>query len=415
MDPAASEHVTEANCPAEYVTWIDAQNMGVQTYFKDVYFSRLEIALIFDKVFLKTLWQMLTDDFFNCAKGDLKACVSAGIDLAMGTASKRMELLMEAMQAYRVVMKTGASLEEARALAKKAEMDPSTVAAIEREVDLSQRLFGSCKRNSFPASVPVLMADGSHKPIGSVRVGDVVMAGDTASGTARPEQVTAAFRHDTSRLIDITLADGSRLSTTAGHRLFVAGRGWTYASDLAVNDRLRDPAGREQVIATLGDRGNITPVDVFDLTVDGLHTFFGAHTMSDHVGLDRAKILEKLKKSADVTEWTDEVTAVSSVRQAFDEWSQVPGNQDKLLAWLKAQQKKTSFDPRTDLFQIQWELRGQGSLGKVWRSGPPDAQGNPTIVSTPVGNTVIIQIKQVKKKVDGKHQDGYVVYTTYPK
>ncbi|MEU3771633.1 polymorphic toxin-type HINT domain-containing protein [Streptomyces sp. NPDC032472] len=440
-DPAASEHVTEANCPAEYVTWIDAQNMGVQTYFKDVYFSRLEIALIFDKVFLKTLWQMLTDDFFNCAKGDLKACVSAGIDLAMGTASKRMELLMEAMQAYRVVMKTGASLEEARALAKKAEMDPSTVAAIEREVDLSQRLFGSCKRNSFPASVPVLMADGSHKPIGSVRVGDVVMAGDTASGTARPEQVTAAFRHDTSRLIDITLADGSRLSTTAGHRLFVAGRGWTYASDLVVNDRLRDPAGREQVIATLGDRGNITPVDVFDLTVDGLHTFFvqaggaapvdvlvhncldivgdegvsGAHTMSDHVGLDRAKILEKLKKSADVTEWTDEATAVSSVRQAFDEWSQVPGNQDKLLAWLKAQQKKTSFDPRTDLFQIQWELRGQGSLGKVWRSGPPDAQGNPTIVSTPVGNTVIIQIKQVKKKVDGKHQDGYVVYTTYPK
>ncbi|MBT2466504.1 virulence factor [Streptomyces sp. ISL-66] len=439
-DPAAPENVTEANCPAEYVTWISAEPMGLQAYYKDVYFSRLELALIFDKVFLKTLWHMITDDFVNCAKGDTKACIALNIDAMMALKNKRLELLMDSMLAYRAVMRTGVGLEDARALANKAEMDPSTIAALEREADLSQRLFGSCKRNSFPASVPVLMADGSHKPIGSVRVGDVVMAGDTAAGTVRTQQVTAAFGHDTSRLIDITLADGSRLSTTAGHRLFVVDRGWIFASDLAVNDRLRDPQGRDQAIAALGDRGNIAPVEVFDLTVDGLHTFFvqaqgaaavdvlvhncldivgdegisGAHTLSDHVALDRVKILEKLEKDSRATEWTDRATAASSVRQAFDEWSAVPGNKDKLLAWLKKQQGKPNFDPRDDLFPITWKLRDQGSLGKSWKKGPPDADGNPTLVSTPVGNGVFIQIKQVKKKVDGKHQDGYVVYTSYP-
>ncbi|MFK0222002.1 polymorphic toxin-type HINT domain-containing protein [Streptomyces vinaceus] len=440
-DPAAPESVTEANCPAEYVTWIHAQNMGLQTYYKDVYFSRLEIALIFDKAFLKTLWHMLTDDIFNCAKGDLEACMSAGIDLAMGAATKRMELLMEAMQAYRTVMRTGVGLEDARALAKKAEMDPATTAALEREVDLSQRLFGSCVRNSFPASVPVLMADGSHKPIGAVRVGDVVLAGDVESGMARAQQVTAAFKHNTSRLIDITLTDGSRLSSTAGHRLFVVGRGWTYASDLVVNDHLLNSEGREQAVTALGDSVKTTPVEVFDLTVDGLHTFFvqaqgsapvdllvhncldivgdegvsGAHTMTEHVGLSRAKILEKLEKSPVATEWNDQATAVSSVQQAFDEWSAVPGNQDKLRGWLKTQQGKITFDPRFDLYEISWKLQAKGSLGRAWRRGPDDANGNPTIYSTPVGNEVSIQIKQVKRKVDGRHQDGYVVYTAFPK
>ncbi|WP_251051394.1 polymorphic toxin-type HINT domain-containing protein [Streptomyces sp. ISL-86] len=425
------------------LTWIDVQNMGLQAYYKDVYFSRLQLALIFDKMFLKTLWHMITDDFVNCYKGDVQACIAVNIDLIMALKNKRLELLMDSMLAYRAVMRTGVGLEDARALAKKAEMDPSTIAALEKEIEVSQRLFSSCKRNSFPASVPVLMADGSHKTIGSVRVGDLVMAGDTVAGTVRPQPVTAAFRHDTSRLIDITLADGSRLSTTAGHRLFVAGRGWTYASDLGVNDRLWDPQGREQAITALGDRGNITPVEVFDLTVDGLHTFFvqaqgpapvnvlvhncldivndegvsGAHTLRDHVGLDRAKILEKLEKGPYATEWTDEATAVSSVRQAFEEWSAVPGNKDVLQAWLDKKRKANkNFDPRFDLYPIKWTLRDKGSLGKRWTKGPPDSNGNPTLVSTPVGNEVFIQIKMVpnQKGPGGKHPGGYVVYTSYP-
>ncbi|MFE2338937.1 polymorphic toxin-type HINT domain-containing protein, partial [Streptomyces sp. NPDC059431] len=442
-DPAAPENVTEANCPAEYVNWISVEHLGLQTYDKDVYFSRLEIALIFDKAFLKTLWHMITDDFVSCYKGDVKACISLNIDAIMGLKNKRLELLMDAMLAYRAVMRTGVGLEDARALAKKAEMDPSTIAALENEIEVSQRLFSSCKRNSFPASVPVLMADGSHKTIGSVRVGDMVMAGDIASGTAKPQQVTAAFGHDTSRLIDITLTDGSRLSTTAGHRLFVVGRGWIFASDLAVDDRLQDPAGRERAIAALGDRGNIAPVGVFDLTVDGLHTFFvqaqgpepvdvlvhncldivgdegvsGAHTITDHVGLDRAKILEKLEKGPYATEWTDEATAVSSVRQAFDEWSAAPGNKEALKAWLDKKRKANkNFDPRFDLYTIKWTLKNKGSLGNRWTKGPPDANGNPTLVSTPVGNEVFIQIKMVpnQKGPGGKHPGGYVVYTSYP-
>ncbi|MBT2453123.1 hypothetical protein J7F03_40125 [Streptomyces sp. ISL-43] len=435
-DPAAPENVTEANCPAQYVTWISAEPMGLQTYDKDVYFSRLEIALIFDKMFLKTLWHMLADDFINCFKGDTKACLAANIDLIMAVKNKRLELLLDAMQAYRSVMRNGVSVAEARALAKKADMDPAAVAAIEREIEVAERLLASCRRNSFPASVPVLMADGSHKPIGSVRVGDVVMAGDVASGNTRAEQVTAAFRHDTSRLIDITLADGGRLSTTAGHRLFAMGRGWTYASDLTVNDRLLDPRGREQAITTLGDRGRSTPVEVFDLTVDGLHTFFvqaqgrapvdvlvhncldivgdegraGAHTLNDHVGLSLREVdlRKKLDKDGVATEWNDLDTAVASVQRAFAEWSAKPANEKRLRNWLSEQQKKKSFTP-DDLLEVPWTLKDQGNLGRKWTKGPLDQNGVPTLVSTPVGNGVVIQLKQVKG-----HAPGWVVYTAYP-
>ncbi|MGA5358404.1 Hint domain-containing protein [Streptomyces purpurascens] len=81
-------------------------------------------------------------------------------------------------------------------------------------------------RNSFPGDTQVLMADGSHKPINQVAAGDLVKAADPASGELRTQKVTATFRHDTERLVDITVADGGTLASTAGHKFYVVDRGW---------------------------------------------------------------------------------------------------------------------------------------------------------------------------------------------
>lgn len=68
--------------------------------------------------------------------------------------------------------------------------------------------------------------------------------------------------------------------------------------------------------------------------------------------------------------------------------------------------------PRYDLFPIEWELRGEGSLGKIWRKG----------ATTPdnAGNKVSINIKAVRGKAhpgdpDANVPNNFVIYTAYPK
>ncbi|MFG2980792.1 polymorphic toxin-type HINT domain-containing protein [Streptomyces sp. NPDC048258] len=430
-DPAAPENVTEANCPAEYVTWMHAENMGLQTYYKDVYFSRLELALIFDKMFLKTLWHMVTDDYFNCAKGDFKACTSVGIDLAMGAKQKRLELLMDSMLAYRAVMRTGVGLADARALAAKAEMDPSTVAALEREADAAIDALTSCATNSFPAATPVLMADGTYKPINQVRENDLVMAGGPVTGTVRPQRVTDTFQHDAGRLLSVEVAGTGTLSTTPGHKFFVVGRGWTVAADLRTGDQLQEPDGSVRTVTSLNELPVTGTRRVHDITVDGLHSFFvrtegdlprdvlvhnclnlrlhegdrGAHTIKDHVDPTPQEAVDKAKKDlqdhpetsrGESSLWTDFDTAQKSVDAAFKKWHSSEAHRKQLQKWMQ----KTPVDSNNAAHHLSITVRldTPGSLGKIYK-----ANGD----VRDAGNTVTIVLKRSSHK-------GYMVYSAYP-
>lgn len=433
-DPASPETVTEANCPTDYVVWVGALDLGVQTQFKDHYFSKLEIALIFDKAFLKMFWQMLTQDYFDCAKGKLEACVSAGIDLAMGAASKHIELMFKAVQAYRAVMMTGLKLDEARLLAKQADMDPSVSAALEREAEWAQQMFTSCSRNSFPATTPVLLADGSYKQIGEVGAGDLVMAGDPTSGAVRAQPVSSTFQHDTERLVDITLEGGGRLTTTAGHKFFVDGRDWVVASGLALGDRLRAPDGSLRPIVEHRDSAGLAAQRVYDLTVDGLHTFFvratggqprdvlvhncfnlmderafpdsGAHTLSRHVDRSpdqaRADALENQRKGREPI--SSVFTNADIAQQAVDRaaaWYFFGAGKSKSLAREKALKEwlRDAGGPDTFTFDGKWD--GMSSLGTVYRVGEaPKAAGN--------------AVRVTLKKYKHDKGNGYIVYTSYP-
>ena len=266
-------------------------------------------------------------------------------------------------------------------------------------------------------------------------------AKNIADQAAGAKIATATFRHATERLVDIDVADGGKLTSTAGHKFFVAERGWRSVSELRVGDRLRTPDGPVRAVTALHDRQGLDASTVYDLTVNGPHTFFvrtagvrpqdvlvhnclnivadegknGAHTLSEHV-LDDQAARAKAERDGIATVWNDQDTAVRCINGAFQQWLQrSPKNGKKLTDWITAQRKKPKsdiFGPRYDLFPIEWELRGEGSLGKIWRKG----------ATTPdnAGNKVSINIKAVRGKAhpgdpDANVPNNFVIYTAYPK
>ncbi|HET9141279.1 MAG TPA: RHS repeat-associated core domain-containing protein, partial [Actinophytocola sp.] len=73
--------------------------------------------------------------------------------------------------------------------------------------------FGFC---SFTGNTEVLMADGTHKPIAEVKIGDEVLATDPDTGQQGPRQVTAVLVHDDT-VLDLVTTDGATVTTTEDH------------------------------------------------------------------------------------------------------------------------------------------------------------------------------------------------------
>ncbi|MFG2474717.1 polymorphic toxin-type HINT domain-containing protein [Streptomyces fagopyri] len=375
-------------------------------------------------------WITCAEKFTSGFKsGSWGGCAWASLDVASLFASKIIRPVAEALRAVDAAFVTGIGVRDAlQALKTLKGVDAAAVAAIEREVQTYEEAVTACERNSFPGGTRVLMADGTRRPILEVRVGDLVLATDPASGRARPEPVTNTFRHRTDHLVDVSLAGGGTLTSTSGHRVYVAGHGWVHVSDLRVGDGLRTSDGALQSVTALHDRPGLAPRPVYDLTVDGLHTFYvrprgghsrdvlvhnclnlvqdegieEAHTLREHVEPDDNMMAAEAIKKGTATRWNDEATAAKSVQAAFDAWIKKPSNVKRLDKWVKEQAHNPAFDPRHDLLDFKWQLRDQGSLGRVWvKDG---VQGERT------GNTVLVHLKYA-----GKHKPSkYVVYTSYP-
>ncbi|MEU0086810.1 Hint domain-containing protein, partial [Streptomyces sp. NPDC006274] len=214
---------------------------------------------------------VLVQDFVDCWHGSASGCAWAASNFIPG---KALGKVFEGIRALDAAMKTGVGVRDAFHALKVLDLDPATLAKLNAVVNAHEDLYTACKVNSFPGTTQVLMGDGSHRPISQVRTGDFVKATDPASGQLRARQVTDTFKHDTQRLIDITVTGGERLASTAGHKFYVVDAGWTLVSDLRVGDRLRTPDGSVRAVTALHDRSGLAPRTVYDLTVDDLHTFF---------------------------------------------------------------------------------------------------------------------------------------------
>ncbi|MFE7868894.1 Hint domain-containing protein [Micromonospora humida] len=128
--------------------------------------------------------------------------------------------------------------------------------------------------NSFTGDTKVLMADGSHKPIRDVKLGDKVLATDPTTGRTAPRVVTALIvGSGTKQLVDITVTvdgpQGSRTETitaTAGHPFWVADQQqWREAKDLKpgytfeTTDHRPPPSSRSDHTPPYPNRGGTQP------------------------------------------------------------------------------------------------------------------------------------------------------------
>lgn len=141
---------------------------------------------------------------------------------------------------------------------------------------------GSCPRdsNSFTPETQVRMADGTSKPIASVKRGEKVLATDPTTGRTEARAVTATIvGSGVKQLVKVSVdtdRDGrgdSDLTATDGHPFWVASLGeWREAEDLRPGHLLRTAAGTYVQVTAVERR--TARQRVHNLTVDGLHTYF---------------------------------------------------------------------------------------------------------------------------------------------
>jgi hypothetical protein len=136
-------------------------------------------------------------------------------------------------------------------------------------------------RNSFTPGTPVLMADGSTKPIEDVKPGDKVVATDPETGETEVETVTAVIKGDgVKHLVKVVIdTDGPHGSETAevtatdGHPFWVPELGeWVDATDLQPGQWLRTSAGT-YVQITAVQRWTTSRATVHNLTIANTHTY----------------------------------------------------------------------------------------------------------------------------------------------
>ena len=129
---------------------------------------------------------------------------------------------------------------------------------------------------SFTTATLVLMADGTHKPIGDVKVDDRVMSYDPGTNTQSVQTVTAIWPHDDT-IVTLTLSDGTTVQTTDAHPWWnVTTRTYTRTDHLAKGDQVLTADGTTLTVSGLSGPQGTQPVT--NLTVTGPHTYYVTDT-----------------------------------------------------------------------------------------------------------------------------------------
>ncbi|WP_171074398.1 LamG-like jellyroll fold domain-containing protein [Nonomuraea basaltis] len=142
---------------------------------------------------------------------------------------------------------------------------------------------GSCMPggNSFVPGTKVLMADGSHKPIETIKVGDLVLAANPVTGEKGAKPVTTLITGEgTKHLVKITVdIDGDSgtatddITATSSHPFWApALREWVGAGQLQPGMWLQTSAGTYVQVAAV--QSWTVRQRVHNLTVESLHTYY---------------------------------------------------------------------------------------------------------------------------------------------
>jgi hypothetical protein len=132
-------------------------------------------------------------------------------------------------------------------------------------------------KNSFTGDTTVLMADGSRKLIRDLRVGDVVLSTNPLTGKTEGKKLTDVRRYltdSTVHQLQVTSEKGTgKISVTDEHPFWVPDLGrWLGAEDLKPGYRFLTADNKPATVT--GTRSFSGIRLVYNLTVDGLHTYY---------------------------------------------------------------------------------------------------------------------------------------------
>lgn len=116
------------------------------------------------------------------------------------------------------------------------------------------------------AGTPILMSDGSLKPIEQVKVGDAVMAFDEKTGSFKEDKVSEFFQHDADKYLIIN--DNFRV--TPNHLVYSKGK-WVEIGSLKIGDKLFNSEGKSDSITSMKEISQ--KVTVYNLEVNPYHTY----------------------------------------------------------------------------------------------------------------------------------------------
>ncbi|MGY5102962.1 polymorphic toxin-type HINT domain-containing protein [Streptomyces sp. 900105245] len=138
------------------------------------------------------------------------------------------------------------------------------------------RVLSDCA-NCFLAGTDVLMADRSIKDIEDIRVGDKLLATDPKTGETGPRKVTRLIRTGGDKHFDrlsIATPDGiKKLTATYEHPFWSPSEhDWVLARYLKPGMTLRTDEGK--TVTVVGNRAFVTHARTYNLTVEGLHTYY---------------------------------------------------------------------------------------------------------------------------------------------
>ncbi|MFJ9843005.1 polymorphic toxin-type HINT domain-containing protein [Kitasatospora sp. NPDC101155] len=223
----------------------------------------------------------ITDAFDCVTKGDLGACGETVLNVATSLIGGG----PLAKIAKKYALHWGKALELAKTIKRLAsELYDGFKAwrAESKAAREAEQIAGSCLiggKNSFKPDTPVLLADGSTKPIKDVKQGDNVLSTDPQTDTTSAEPVTATIvTPDDRQFTDLTLAAEAKspatITSTQHHPFWdETTQRWTNAADVRIGDQLRAADGT--LLTVQATRNYETqPQEARNLSVADLHTYY---------------------------------------------------------------------------------------------------------------------------------------------
>lgn len=141
--------------------------------------------------------------------------------------------------------------------------------------------------NCLEVSTPILMADGTQKPIGELKDGDEVMSFNVRHHKLEPTKIYKWFKLPVERSLKIEVRTGRMITCTLDHR-FMTKDGWVMANDLVVGTEvlihsLKSSYATYYPITHIEEAG---PCEVADFTTESEnHTMISGNFVTHNCGL----------------------------------------------------------------------------------------------------------------------------------